>query len=164
MNNKTVLLLVGVGLIFIGLFKPSLDVPVDNSVIVDNVEVFETPKDSNLKELCLDVAQAFKTGSSTRKKDAKRLSELYADLAQLISLDDDDEAIKTTEEIRQANSLSGIMLRLNIKGLYPQLGSASQKVLVSQIGDDIVPLDKDLRKKAVEAFKGLSWACNEGSK
>jgi len=114
--------------------------------------------------LCKPVIDALKNGPSSRTKDAQRLSDLYMDLATLKELDGDNEVVKTTEEIRQANSLTGLMLRLNIKGSYPGLGEASQSFIASQIGDDVVTLDNDLRTKSVNAFKALAWACNEGSK
>jgi hypothetical protein len=44
------------------------------------------------------------------------------------------------------------------------LSDATQAVILSEVGDDIVPLDEELRTKAVKAFMALSWACSEGSK
>jgi hypothetical protein len=132
--------------------------------VVDNIVVITPPADEKVRELCKPIIDALKDGSSSRSKDGKRLSDLYFDLATLIELDGENEAVKTTEEIRQANSLSGLMLRLNIKGEYPGLTEASYNLLVSQIGDDIVPLDSNLRLKAVDTFRALAWACHEGSK
>jgi hypothetical protein len=85
-------------------------------------------------------------------------------ISTLISLDGENEAIKNTEEIRQSNKLIGPMLKLDIKGKYPELAKASQDLIVSVIGDDVLLLDKDLRIKASEAFKALAWAYNEGAK
>ena len=79
-------------------------------------------------------------------------------------MDGEQEVVKTTDEVRLANSLSGVMLRMDIKGKYQDLASACNSVIVAAIGNDSVLLDKDLRNKAVEGFKALSWACNEGSK
>jgi hypothetical protein len=44
------------------------------------------------------------------------------------------------------------------------LASAAKAVIVSSIGDDNVPLNKDLRAKAVDGFRALAWACDQGAK
>lgn len=160
--NKTVLLIIGGLLLFIGLVRPNLNLPINSPV--DNIIVVSPPNDVDLKSKCKLVIDVLKSGSSDRSNDGKRLSELYMDIATLIELNGDNEIIKTTEEIRQANILSGAMLRMNIKGKYPGLSDAAQTVILSQIGDDSSPLDDALRSKAVEAFRALAWACNEGSK
>lgn len=163
MNNK-VLLVIGGILLIVGLVRPNINFPINNPQPVDNIVVVVPPEDDELKQQCKAVIDALKDGDSNRNQDGKRLSELYADLATLIRLDKENEVVKTTEEIRQANSLAGFMLQMNIQGKYPKLAEAAQSVVVAQIGDDIVPLDNDLRGKAVKAFMGLAWACNEGSK
>lgn len=167
MLNSKMLLGIGTILIIIGLVKPNLSGLLNNdrSVVVDNIVVVTPPQDKDLKKKCELVIDIFKnSNSSTRVKDSKRLSELYMDLATLIELDGVDQVIKTTEEIRQANSLSGVMLRMNLKDKYAGLSDGANLIIISQIGDDDSPLDQELRTKAVEAFKALSWACNEGSK
>lgn len=163
MNNKFLLLLAGI-LILVGVVKPNFNFPITKPNVVENIVVVTPPSDEKVKELCKPVVDALHNGPASKSKDGKRLSDLYFDLATLIELDGENEVVKTTEEIRQANSLSGLMLRLNIKGEYPGLTEAAYSFLVSQIGDDVVPLDSNLRSKAVDAFKALAWACNEGSK
>jgi hypothetical protein len=49
-------------------------------------------------------------------------------------------------------------------GKYPDLAEACNSVVVAGIGDEDIVLDKETRKKAVDTFKALSWACYEGSK
>lgn len=163
MNNK-LLLVIGILLLAIGIFKPNINLPLNNPDPVDNIVVVTPPSDEELKKTCQLVIDVLKNGSSDRKQDGKRLSELYSDLAVLIKLDGENEVIKTTEEVRQANSLSGLMLQMNIKDKYDGLPEATNTVVLKEIGDDIVPLDEDLRGKAVKAFMALSWACLEGSK
>lgn len=167
MLNSKLILVIAVVLIFVGVFKPQLpfvgpNQPVD-VVVNPNVEV-DKPTDEVLLEKAKAVTKAFDGSSFDRSKDGQRLALLYLDLATLIELDGEQEVIKTTEEIRQANSLSGAMLRLNLKGTYPGLSDAANDLLMSQIGEDIVPLDSNLRAKAVDAFRALAWACFEGSK
>ena len=72
--------------------------------------------------------------------------------------------IKNTEEIRQANSLAGTMLRLDIKGKYPNLAKEATEVIVASIGDDNINLSPELRTKAADGFNALAWAYNEASK
>lgn len=160
MNNKTLLIILAVVLLLIGIFKPDLGVVVPNNGPVPVVNVVE-PSDPELKTACLEVVQILQKGKSA---DALRLSSLYSDIGDLIALDGENEVIKNTEEIRQANKLSGLLLRLDIKGKYEGLSEAAEKVVVTGIGSDDVSLEKELRNKAVNSFKALAWACKEGSK
>ena len=160
MNNKTLLIILAVVLLLIGIFKPNLGVVVPNNGPVPVVNVVE-PNDPELKAACLEVAKILQKGGSA---DALRLSSLYSDIGDLIALDGENEVVKNTEEIRQTNKLSGLLLRLDIKGKYEGLAEAAEKVIVTGIGSDDVSLDKDLRSKAVTSFKALAWACKEGSK
>ena len=164
MNNKIVLIVAGL-LIALGLLKPDLSSWVNRSnVNVDEIVVVTPPADAKLREACLPVIESLRNGGTTRKQDGKRLANLSLDLARLIELDGEDVVIKNTDEIRYAIGLSGPMLRMDIKGKYPELAKNSQAVIVAGIGDDNVPLDAELRKKAVESFQALGWAYNEGSK
>jgi hypothetical protein len=165
LNSKSLLLILAGILIFVGLTKPDFKWPVKpKPSVVDTIVVVTPPESKKLKEKCQLVIDVLQNGSGDRKQDGKRLSELYSDLAVLIKLDGENEVVKTTEEIRQANSLAGVMLQMNIKDKYKGLSDATQTVLLSELGDDIVPLDEELRGKAVKAFMALSWACLEGSK
>ena len=102
--------------------------------------------------------------NSDRKYDGLRLASLYNDLATLISLDNEDMVVKNTEEVRQANKLAGVMLKLDIKGKYPELAKATNSVIVASLGDDSLMLDDKLRQQAVDGFKAFAWACLEGTK
>ena len=165
MKSQKALLLVAVVLVCIGVFKPNIPAwkftpnvtPVVDAIVVDK------PSDPIVLEKCQDVIMALKNNGD-HKTDGKRLASLYLDLALLIELDGDNEVIKNTEEIRQANGLSGLMLRMDIKNKYPNLADAAKSVIVSSIGDDNVLLDPELRTKSAQAFRSLAWACNEGAK
>jgi hypothetical protein len=164
MNYKNLILVLGALLIVIGLFKPDLSNLVINKPL-NNIAVVNVEKPTNTEILdeCQEVIDALKADSD-RKKDGIRLASLYNDLATLVSLDGEDIVLKNTEEIRQANKIAGVMLRLDIKDKYPKLAEAAQKVIIASIGDDSVMLDADLRKGAVDGFKALAWACYEGAK
>jgi len=160
--DKKVLLVLGGLLVLVGLLKPDFSNPFGpRPSVVDVLELSE-PTDEAVKKEADDVVVILKEAGI--KSEAKRLRDLYIDLAKLVELDGEDEVIKSTEEIRQANSLAGIMLRLDMKGKYPNLAKEAKEVVVASIGDDQILLSKELRVKAVEGLNALAWACNMGSK
>jgi len=167
MHNKILLALATI-LVIVGLLKPDLT---SLSNILPKVRpapevlVINKPTSSDLLTASEDVIKALSVHKD-RKTDGVELAKLYRDLAILISFDDTqgEEIIKSTEEVRIANRLAGKMLRLNIVNKYPDLQNATQNVVVVGLGDDIIVLDKDSRKAAVDSFNALSWACYEGSK
>jgi hypothetical protein len=164
MKNNNLLLVIAGLLILVGLTKFDLSgfsILPNRPNVVDVLELPE-PTDEAVKKEADDVVAVLK--ESGAKGDAKRLRDLYLDLAKLVELDGEDEVVKSTEEIRQANSLAGVMLRLDIKGKYPNLAKEAKEVVVASIGDDQILLSKELRVKAVEGLNALAWACNMGSK
>ena len=165
MNIKNLLLSLGAILIVLGLFKPDFGSLLNRpQPVVVNVEEIPAPTREGLRVKADEVIKILKEGDVDHKTDGQRLSSLYLDLATLVSLDGDDEVIKNTEEIRQANRLAGTMLKLDIKNKYPKLAEACKAVIVEAIGDDSVSLNSEARVQAAEGFKALAWACNEGSK
>ena len=168
MNNK-VLLAIGAVLIFVGVTKPdlsSINIPLGGSAVC-NIEnyVIDAPADDNLLEKSRAIISILKdSDDSTKSSDCMKLSALYADMATLISLDNQDRVISDTSSIKEANSLAGKMLRLNIKDKYEGLAEAAKDLVASTIGEDDVVLDDDLRQKSVDAFRALSWAFYEGGK
>lgn len=165
--NKNLILIIAGILILIGITKPNLSdiniFPPNKPVNIDVLELPE-PTDTNIKNKANLVVDILRKGGNDRKIDGKKLRDLSLDLATLISLDGENMVIKNTEEIRQANKLSGVMLRLDIKGKYADLAQQSKELVISAIGDDMILLTPELRAKAVEAFQALAWAYNEGSK
>lgn len=164
MNNK-LLLSVGVLLVLLGLFKPSIPSLLNNVSSSTTLEQYETnaPSNPELLEKSKKVIEILQSvNHSTKSYECQKLSALYYDLATLVELDNEDLVIKDTNCIREANGLAGKMLKLNIKDKYPNLAKASQDLVVSQLGDNDVVLDADLRKKAAECFKALSWAFYQG--
>jgi len=165
LNKKNLALIVGTILIIIGLIKPDLSNLISwpsRPVAIDVLEL-PAPTAANIKKEAEEVVSLLKSYSAA-KPDLKRLRDLMLDLGRLVELDGEDTVIKNTEEIRQANSLSGVMLRLDIKGKYPDLAKESKEVVVAAIGDDNINLSPELRVKAVEGFNALAWAYNEASK
>ena len=161
-NINGILLVVGALLIGYGFFKPDLSNFIPNkSVVVDNSIVVGPPSDPTIKEACKAVIDALQNAN---KNDCLKLASLYYDLSQLILLDGNDQVVKSTLEIREANKLAGLFFRLNLKDKYENLAEALNGVVVSGIGDDDVVLDETTRAKAVDVFKALSWACSEGAK
>ena len=162
MNKKLMLLIVGCLLVVFGIFKPDLSnifVTPDSSPVV----MIQKPSNEDLLDECAKVTESLSKVSSS-SYDANRLASLYMDLATLVDLDGEDEVVRNTDDLRQVNSLSGLMLKINIRGKYPELAEAAKSVIVASIGDDNIPLTKELRVKAVEGLRALAWACKEGGK
>lgn len=165
MNNKVVLI-IGAVLIGIGIFRPDLSsVLPNNSRPVVNTPAIEIPEpaDGELKDMSLKVAEILQAGDSSRKVDGLTLAVLWRDLGLLIAMDDENEVIKTTAEIREANSVSGRLINTELKGKYPDLSQAARDVVVTAVGMDNVILTEELRSKAKEAFMTLSWAAYQGA-
>jgi hypothetical protein len=165
LENK-VLVILAVLFVGYGLLKPDLsNINWPRPTVVNNEVVkVEAPKDAKLLKACESVIKSLKSGPRSRSGDAARLSSLYYDLSTLIELDNEDEVIKDTLAIRESNKLAGALSRLGLGGKYPDLAEACNSVVVAGIGDEDIVLDKETRKKAVDTFKALSWACYEGSK
>jgi|TARA_B100001094_G_C18191388_1_gene807482 hypothetical protein len=168
MSKKLWLILGGI-LIVIGILKPDLSnfnirLPVNQpSCNLENY-VIDAPSDTELLEKARAVSKILKqSDDSTRKSDSLKLSALYSDIATLIEIDGDDKIISDTASIREVNSLSGKMLRLDVKNKYQGLADKAKDLLISAIGEEDVVLDDETRNKAVDAFRALSWAFYQGS-
>ena len=165
MQNKGLLTL-GIALVLIGFIKPSLtmDFLKPSPTVAENY-VIDAPSDQTLLQSAKSITEILnESDDSTKYSDCLKLSLLYADLATLIELDNEDMVIKDTASIRQANSLAGKMLRLNIKNKYPGLAEAARELLTEAIGEDDVSLDDEMRENSANAFRALSYAFYEGSK
>jgi hypothetical protein len=164
MKKNNILLVVAGLLILFGLTKfdiSNVNIPPHRPVVIDVMEL-SAPTDQTILKEATEVLDIVK--KQMAKEEARRLRDLYLDVKKLIQLDGEDEVIKNTEEIRQANSLAGIMLRMDIKGKYPNFAQACKEVIVAAIGDDQMVLSPTLRSKALDGFDALAWALNEGSK
>lgn len=160
-NNQLLLLIAGI-LIVVGVTKLEFNNLLPNKpAMIDVLELTEPSEESVLKE-AKDVRDLVKKEVS--KQDARKLRDLYIDLGQLVKLDGEDEVIKNTEEIRQANSIAGLMSKMDMKDKYANLAKECKEVVVAAIGDDQIILSPELRVKATEGFDALAWALNEGSK
>ena len=162
-NNNIILLIIGSLLLTYGLIGPLIKSNLTNNPL-NNVVLVSSPLDPVLKDNCEKVIKILKTSNSDRLIDGVKLSSLYSDLAKLIQLDNTNEVIKNTDEIRDVNRIAGLLYDLNLKNKYPKLAEAANNVVKNHIGDNNVVLDGSLRAKAVEAFNGLAWSFYEGSK
>jgi hypothetical protein len=164
--KNNILLALGALLVCFSLFGQYFDTDFLKPGLPDTTSyVIDAPADTGLLEKAKIVTETIQNSEdTTTRSDCLRLSALYADMAILLELDKDDLVIKDTASIREANSLSGKMLRLNIKDKYPGLAEDAKDLLSEALGDEDVTLDDDLRAKAVDAFRALSWAFYEGSR
>ena len=97
--NNNLLLIIGAVLIGYSLFGSNINIRNENADLQLN-----KPSEVLLK-LSQPVIDSIKNQSSESNKDGVILANLYNDIATLIELD--DTIIKNTEEIREANKLSG---------------------------------------------------------
>lgn len=157
-------LILGIGalLVLVSLTKTDLTTLFTSNNCINSTTIEAIDNES--QSLVQPIIDILKNGSNDRREDGKRLASLFSDMAILIKLDGQDQIVTNTEEIKEANILSGKMLKLNLKDKYPNLALECSNYVTKMIGDDNVALDSELREKAVQAFKGLAWACNEGSK
>jgi len=153
-KSNFIVLAIGCVLLLLGLFGSNLG---SISILTNNSAVFEKPSDPRLVELAQPVILALDDSGN----DGLVLANLYNDIATLIEIDQD--VVKNTEEIKEANRISGNMLKLGIKDKYPNLAEAANAMVVSYLGDDNAALSPELRKKSVDVFRALAWACKEGS-
>lgn len=88
----------------------------------------------------------------------KELASFYRDFADIIERD--SEIIKTTGHIREANRRAGMLMfqKTSMKGKYPGLAEKVDSALMEVLGNKDVSLTPELRQKAVEIFRALSWA------
>lgn len=147
------LLLVGIGLIAFSLLSSGVSISGLGTQSVD----IPKPSDPVLLELADPIIKSLNGAG----EDGRKLASLYNDIATLIEIN--DEVIKNTEEIREANRIAGKMSRLDLKGKYPNLAEAANNMIIKYIGDENAALSDDLRSKSVDAFRALAWACKEGS-
>lgn len=98
------------------------------------------------------------------KEDAAHLAALYAALADAIARDDSN--ISSTGQIRIANKKAGAILfaKRSIAGKYPGLRETVEGIVADALGKENKPLDDALRKKAVDVFNALAWACYQAAK
>lgn len=152
--NKNLVLVVGLGLIVVGLVKPNLGpiAPVGPGTSIN------APTDAALRKEADDVINA--ASGKVSRKEAADLRDLYAGLAALIKLDGEDKIVGSTDNVRQANSIGGRLLHLDLKGKCPELVTESNDLVVKTIGNDNVSLTGELRNKASDAFMALAWALN----
>lgn len=156
-TNKFLPLLIGGLLIAVGLLRPNFST-VQNPINVQTPSV-------ELQDQCKEIVGILqKARNMDKASDCKSLSSLYLDLSTLISLDGEDTVIKNTEEIREANRLSGKMLNLDLQDKYDNLGEACESVVKAHIGDDNLLLSPELRQKSADVFQALAWAFDKGSK
>lgn len=158
-HTNIILLILGGLLIAIGIVKPDVSKLIKinpNTVVEVNLQA---PSDPLLRTKADVISNSLKDADVV---DMHRLRDLAIDMSILVGLDGENLIIKTTEEIRQAVSMSGIMLHLDIKGKYPSLAQDSNALMIAAIGDDDVPLTPELRQRSVNALQSLAWAYNGG--
>lgn len=163
-TTDKILLCLGAILVLGALLKPDLS-SLPNFNIGGGSSVVELdPVDSETQTKVKSVIDVIKNGPSSRKQDGVRLASLFHDMSTLVAVDGDTSIIKSTNDIRNAVSLVGDMLRMNISSKYEDFEKETTEFVQSMIGTEDIMLDSDTRAEAVKAFQALAWACLQGSK
>jgi hypothetical protein len=91
----------------------------------------------------------------------ERLVHFYNDLADVIERD--SQYLKLTYQIRELNIRAGVLAfdKTGMKGKYPTLGADIEEATVRMFGGEIknAPITPELRKRFVDFYKAVAWAC-----
>lgn len=159
-----IILCLGAILVFGALLKPDLSSLSNFNIGGGSAVVQLDPVDTKTQTKVKPVVDVIKNGPSSRKQDGARLASLFRDMSTLIAVDGDASIIKSTNDIRNAVSLVGDMLRMDINSKYEDFEKETTAFTQSMIGTEDVILDSETRANAVKAFQALAWACLQGSK
>lgn len=167
MNKDKVVLILAGALVLIGLLKPDFSnlIPSNRPVAVET-ETLQAPISADVKAVAEKVTKIFKESTAKDKKvKGQRFKSLMIDLAKLIKLDGEREIVKSTKELRLANSIAGRMSDLDMKGEFTDLAKTCTEVLVASLGgtEDIL-LTPELREKGGDGFLAIAWAVEQGLK
>ncbi len=111
-----------------------------------------------------DIARLLKAGKNP-SVNGPQLGYFYNEFAKLTVAN--EEAVKSTAQIREANAKCGkILFEGNIVAGkdYPGLREAIEASVVETIGKQNAPLTPETRAKAVKIFEAIGWACYQGGK
>lgn len=96
------------------------------------------------------------TFSSVSDEDAAKLCALYTAMSDVIE-GDTDKAIKTTQDVRQANAMAGrLALGDSLKGKYPGLAQAIDAEIEKALGKQNVTLSDEKRVAASTVFDQIA--------
>lgn len=165
-KDKIVLALAAI-LVLVGLFRPDFSnlIPSNKPAVVET-ETLQTPASADVKAVAEKVTKIFKESTAKDKRvKGQKFKSLMVDLAKLIKLDGEREVVKSTKELRLANSIAGRMCDLDMKGEFTDLAKTCTEVLTTSLGgtDDIL-LTPELREKAGDGFLAVAWAVEQGLK
>lgn len=167
MNKDKVVLILAGALVLIGLLKPDFSnlIPSNRPVAIET-ETLQAPVSTDVKAIAEKVTKIFKESTAKDKKvKGQRFKSLMIDLAKLIKLDGEREIVKSTKELRLANSIAGRMSDLDMKGEFTDLAKTCTEVLAASLGgtEDIL-LTPELREKGGDGFLAIAWAVEQGLK
>lgn len=117
---------------------------------------------AELKTLVEPVVKAIKAGPNA-KVDGKLIGNFYTDGAEVIGKD--PNVSRTTMALRNAHMDAGQLMftRLGIKGKYPGLSEAIEKVFMDTLGNTNRTLSQEDRDKLVKAMQAIAWAGYQGA-
>jgi|15BtaG_2_1085339.scaffolds.fasta_scaffold00126_31 hypothetical protein len=95
------------------------------------------------------------------KEHSSVLRPFFVEMASVIETD--PGFLKSTGQFREFNIMAGAMnfAGQDIKGIYPDLGEAIDKAVISAIGKENIPLDGDRRERLVKILTAISWGTSQ---
>lgn len=91
--------------------------------------------------------------------DTTRLANFYISLAKQVQADGAGaKRIVDTAALRQVHTTAGQLGLAGLKGKYPGLGDAVDKVITTKLGLDVTALTDVKRQDAVNTFNAIGWA------
>jgi len=99
------------------------------------------------------------TDRTAIKSDTTRLASFYLTLASQVQADGaGTKKITDTSLLRQVHTTAGQLGLVGLKGKYPGLGDAVDKIITSKLGLDVTALTDTKRQDAVNTFNAIGWA------
>lgn len=99
------------------------------------------------------------TDRVTIKTDTARLASFYTTLASQVQTDGaGTKKITDTALLRQVHTTAGQLGLTGLKGKYPGLADAVDKVITNKLGLDVTALTDAKRQDAVNTFNAIAWA------
>jgi len=159
--SKLTRVIIGLLLLVAAFFGESVWQQLKNINITPNdpevVVVVVTPPSESYKSLTKSIQ-----GIDIDSADAKKISDFYGQLADVIRDDAVDQIIVQNKPFRDWYMKSGSLnFSSELKGKYAGLASAIDAVLMGTLGEEDIKWTPQMRKNAVDVCNAIAWAVHQ---
>ena len=106
---------------------------------------------------------SYVAASNISKGDITKVATFYIDFSEAIK--NNNTTIATTSDFRSVYVEAGKkVLGGDLKGKYTGFGAIIDKVIMVELGHEVVEFTADLRNRSAALFQAIAWAIYEGSK